>query len=94
MASEPTSSSVATPLKVQRERNQAISGRDRERQGRLHEERKLAALARWNKPRMTTDAKPRPAGEKSASSPDPGPRPRYEPKPAAEAKAGNVHHPE
>ena len=94
MASEPTSSSVATRLKVQRERNQAISGRDCERQGWLHVERKLAALARWNKPRMTTDAKPKPAGEKSASSPDPGPRPRYEPKPAAEAKAGNVHHPE
>ena len=31
MASEPTSSTVANPLKFQRERNQAISGRDRER---------------------------------------------------------------
>jgi len=86
MASKPTSSSVVTPLKLQRERNQAISGRDREREGRLHLERKLAALARWSKPRKTTDAKPKPAGERSASSPDPGPRPRYEPKP----KAGNV----
>ena len=77
MASEPTSSTVANPLKLQRERNQAISGRDRE--GRLHLERKLAALARWNKPRMATDPKRKPAGERSASSPDPGFRSRYEP---------------